>query len=64
MPVTSVEKPTQFRPRLLRAKRKDKPNSGSSNNNNNNNVNNNNNSVQIEDDWVKHRREMEEENKR
>lgn len=54
VPDAAYEKPTQFRPRLLRTKKKDKI----SHNNNNNNT------LQVEDEWVKHRRELEEGQKR
>lgn len=46
-------KPSQFRPRLLRKKRDVKRLT------NNNNLNNNNIIVQADDEWVKHRRELE-----
>lgn len=44
---TDYEKPSQFRPRLLRKKRDAKR------------LANNNNIVQADDEWVKHRRELE-----
>ncbi|XP_018333742.1 forkhead box protein N3-like [Agrilus planipennis] len=50
----NYEKPAQFRPRLLRTKKKDKKNV------NNNNINsNNNNFSHTDDDWAKYRRELE-----
>lgn len=53
IPIEIDEKPTQFRPRLLRTKKKEKAVPY-----------NNNNTEQIEDAWVKHRRELEETQKR
>lgn len=44
---TDYEKPTQFRPRLLRKKRDVRR------------LSNNNSIVQADDEWVKHRRELE-----
>lgn len=57
VPTASYEKPTHFRPRLLRTKKKEKTTV-----NNNNHIHKN--TIQVEDEWVKHRRELEEGQKR